>query len=73
MIDEVFAFGYNGPEEQDMIRWTKEEMHNLETDEGVLSLWIRYVTYWPPGKYSETKEELEAEALAQMAISKMLS
>lgn len=76
MIDEVFKAGYGGDSELDMIRWTKEEMSELCDDEGLLSLFQRYVTWYPathPDGSLRDKIAFEKEIEAQIALEKMLA
>lgn len=66
LIDDIFKAGYNGPSEQNMIRWTREEMAEKCDDEGLLCLWRRYVTYYPdPHK---RRDKIMNEVLSQIAI-----
>ena len=71
MIDEVFKAGYGGEREKDLIRWTREEMSELCDDKGLLSLFSRYVTWWPRTPERD-QHAFEMEVEAQIALDEML-
>lgn len=72
MVDEIFKAGYAGPSEEDMIRWTYQQMLDLCDDEGLISLFERYVT-WYPAKPGRDKEIFLAEVEAEIALDDMLA
>ena len=73
MVDEVFKAGYASEEDMKSqpIRWTKQEMLELCDDEGLLSLFSRYVT-WYPRTPERDKMAFEREVEAQIALDEML-
>ncbi len=63
MVNEIFKAGYGSEEDsKHAARWTTNEMLELCDDEGLLSLFTRYVTWYMNGKDKETFiREIEAE------------
>jgi len=72
MVDEVFKAGYASEEElQTMQRWTRDEMLELCDDRGLLSLFQRYVI-WYPKTPERDKMAFEKDIEAEIAIDELL-
>ena len=70
MIDEVFDAGYGSAAElNNLIRYSKEEMHARCNDLDLLSLFERYVTW----KDHNAKLEFEEEVKTQIVIHDLLA
>jgi len=71
MVDEIFIGGYGSESEinSGMIRWNQQEMLDLCDDEGLLSLFQRYVTWFTP----RDKMKFEREVEAEIALDDLLS
>jgi len=76
MVDQVFAGGYsdpNNPAEQSMIRWTKQEMLDLCTDQSLISLFQRYVAWYPTSPIGRSKEDFLRDIEVEIAVENALA
>jgi hypothetical protein len=71
MVDEVFSAGYGGEREIDLLRWTRQEMLDECSDKDLLSLFERYVTWYPPTP-GRDQRQFEREVEAEIALDDLL-